>query len=345
MTVVSSKSPKSLADLRSLLKNLLPPAEDSGAAARARQAELTKPPGSLGRLEEIAEFFARWQGRDIPTLDRPLVLVFAGNHGIVAQGVSAYPPSVTQAMVDNFGAGGAAINQICKTFALDLKVVPFDLDSTTEDFTRASAMSEADTAAYFARGMASVPADADLVIMGEMGIGNTTSAAAIYMALFGGAAAHWAGRGTGVDDAGLTRKIAAIEAACAFHSASLGDPFEVLRRLGGREIAAMAGAITAARRASIPVLLDGYVACAAAAVLHTENTDAVAHCLAGHQSVEGAHADVLARLGKKPLLDLGMRLGEASGAAVATGLVRAALACHSGMATFAEAQVAGKSVT
>ncbi len=342
MTVVSSKWPKSLADLRSLLKNLPPPAEDSGAAARARQAELTKPPGSLGRLEEIAEFFARWQGREIPILDRPLVLVFAGNHGIVAQGVSAYPPSVTQAMVDNFGAGGAAINQICKMFALDLKVVPLDLDSTTKDFTRAPAMSEADTAAYFARGMASVPADADLVIIGEMGIGNTTSAAAIYTALFGGAAAHWAGRGTGVDDAGLTRKIAAIEAACAFHSVSLGDPFEVLRRLGGREISAMAGAITAARRASIPVLLDGYVACAAAAMLHAENPDAVAHCLAGHQSVEGAHADVLARLGKKPLLDLGMRLGEASGAAVAAGLVRAALACHSGMATFSEAQVAGK---
>jgi nicotinate-nucleotide--dimethylbenzimidazole phosphoribosyltransferase len=343
MTALLSKSPKSLTDLRSLLKNLPPPTEASGAAARARQAELTKPAGSLGRLEEIAEFFALWQGRGMPTLDRPLVLVFAGNHGVVAQGVSAYPPSVTQAMVDNFGAGGAAINQICKTFALDLKVVPLDLASMTEDFTQAAAMSEADTAAYFARGMASVPADADLVIVGEMGIGNTTSAAAIYTALFGGTPAHWAGRGTGVDDAGLKRKIAAVETACAVHSGHLDDPLEVLRRLGGREIAAMAGAITAARRASIPVLLDGYVACAAAAVLHAENPDATAHCLAGHQSVEGAHAEVLGRLGKKPLLDLGMRLGEASGAALAVGVVRAALACHSGMATFAEAQVAGKS--
>ncbi len=343
MTSLPPESPKTFADLRSLLRNLPPAAETCAAAARARQAELTKPAGSLGRLEEIAEFLARWQGRDRPALDRALVLIFAGNHGIVAQGVSAYPASVTQAMVDNFAAGGAAINQICKTFALDLKVVPLDLATATEDFTQAPAMDEATTVAYFARGMASLPADADLVAIGEMGIGNTTSAAAVYAALYGGVAAYWAGRGTGLDEAGLARKIAAIEAALARHAAHLSEPLDVLRRFGGREIAAMAGTMVAARRAGIPVLLDGYVACAAAAVLHAQNPELIAHCLAGHKSVEGAHADVLARLGKKPLLELGMRLGEASGAALAAGLVKAALACHNGMATFAEAQVAEKS--
>ncbi|MDR3407887.1 MAG: nicotinate-nucleotide--dimethylbenzimidazole phosphoribosyltransferase [Methylovirgula sp.] len=342
MTSLPPELPKSFADLLHLLRDLPAPAEACGAAARARQAELTKPQGSLGRLEEIAEFLARWQGREMPALERPLVLIFAGNHGVVAQGVSAYPPSVTQAMVDNFAAGGAAINQICKAFGLDLKVVPLDLATATEDFTLVPAMSEAAAAAHFARGMAAVPADTDLVAIGEMGIGNTTSAAAIYAALYGGLAAYWAGRGTGVDDAGLARKIAAIEAALAAHRAYLSQPLEVLRRLGGREIAAMAGAVVAARRAGIPVLLDGYVACAAAAVLHAQDPDLVAHCLAGHQSIEGAHADVLARLGKKPLLDLGMRLGEASGAALAAGLVKAALACHAGMATFAEASVAQK---
>jgi nicotinate-nucleotide--dimethylbenzimidazole phosphoribosyltransferase len=342
MTKLPLESPKSFADLRDVLTNLSPPAEDCGAAARARQAELTKPAGSLGRLEEIAEFLARWQGRERPALDRALVLIFAGNHGVVAQGVSAYPPSVTQAMVDNFAAGGAAINQICKAFALDLKVMPLDLATATEDFTEAPAMDEATAVAYFNRGLASVPADADLVAIGEMGIGNTTSAAAVYAALYGGVAAYWAGRGTGLDDAGLARKIVAIETALAVHAAHLSEPLEVLRRLGGREIAAMTGAIIAARRAHVPVLLDGYVACAAAAVLHAQAPDAIAHCLAGHKSAEGAHTDVLARLNKKPLLDLGMRLGEASGAALAAGLVKAALACHNGMATFAEAQVAGK---
>lgn len=331
--------------LRNLLLDLPKPDAQCAASARARQAELTKPAGSLGRLEEIAEFLAGWQGRETPALDRTLVLVFAGNHGVVAQGVSAYPASVTQAMVDNFAAGGAAINQICKTFALDLKVVPLDLATATDDFTQQPAMTEAAAADFFARGVASVPPDADLLAIGEMGIGNTTSAAAIYAALYGGSAAHWTGRGTGVDNAGLARKIAAIDAALALHARHLSDPLEVLRRLGGREIAAMAGAIIGARRARAPVILDGYVACAAAAVLHACDPDCIAHCLAGHQSVEGAHADVLKRLGKEPLLDLDMRLGEASGAALAAGLIEAAVACHNGMATFSEAQVAGKTAS
>lgn len=335
-------SPRSFADIRALLRKLPPPAEDCAAAARARQAELTKPAGSLGRLEEIAEFFAAWQGRPMPSLDHPLVLVFAGNHGVVARGVSAYPASVTQAMVANFASGGAAINQICAVFDLDLNVVALDLDKPTRDCTAAAAMSEAETAAAFARGAAAVPDGADLVAIGEMGIGNTTSAAAIYAALYGGKAGFWAGRGTGLDDPGLKRKIAAIEAALALHRDALGDPLEALRRVGGFEIAAMAGAIVAARIRRAPVLIDGYVACAAAAVLHAQDKNAIAHCLAGHVAAEGAHAEVLRRLGKRPLIDFGMRLGEASGAALAAGLVKAALACHRGMATFAEASVAKK---
>ncbi len=309
---------------------------------RARQAELTKPAGSLGRLEEIVEFLAAWQGRAMPSLERARVLVFAGNHGVVERGISAYPASVTEAMVANFAASGAAINQICTTFNVDLNVIAIDLDRPTQDFMEGAAMSEAAAIASFARGMAAVPDGTDLVAIGEMGIGNTTSAAAIYCALYGGKAGFWAGRGTGLDDPGLARKIAAIEAAIAWHRGELTDPLEVLRRLGGYEIAAMEGAIVAARLKRAPVLLDGYVAGAAAAILHAQDESAIAHCLAAHVAAEGAHADVLARLGKRPLLDLGMRLGEASGAALAVGLVKAALACHRDMATFAEASVARK---
>ncbi len=342
MAAPTHTPPKSFAEIRNLLADLPQPAEDCAAAVRVRQAELTKPAGSLGRLEEIVEFLSRWQGREMPSLTRPRVLVFAGNHGVARRGVSAYPASVTQAMVANFAAGGAAINQICATFDLDLKVVSLDLDKPTADFTEAPAMSEATAATCFARGMAAVSRETDLVCVGEMGIGNTTSAAAIYYALYGGAAAHWAGRGTGVDDFRLADKIAAIETAVAHHRDHLSDPLDVLRRLGGHEIAAMAGAIVAARLKRVPVLLDGYVAGAAAAILNAQHPDAIAHCLAAHIAAEGAHGDVLKRLGKRPLLDFGMRLGEGSGAALAAGLVKAALACHRDMATFAEASVAGK---
>jgi nicotinate-nucleotide--dimethylbenzimidazole phosphoribosyltransferase len=334
--------PTSFSDIRRILDALPPPSHESAEAVRARQAELTKPFGSLGRLEEIAAFLAQWQGRAMPTLAQPLVLVFAGNHGVVARGVSAYPASVTQAMVANFAAGGAAINQICTSFGLSLAIVDLDLDRPTEDFTEQPAMEEATLLTYFLRGMDAVAPGTDLLCVGEMGIGNSTSAAAIYCALYGGKAADWVGRGAGVDDRGLARKIESIDAAIALHKEALADPLEVLRRLGGHEIAAMAGAIVAARLARIPVILDGYIACAAAAILAAHSSQAIDHCLAGHLSGDGAHREVLARLGKRPLLDLGLRLGEGSGAALAAGVVKAALACHAGMATFAEAQVAGK---
>jgi nicotinate-nucleotide--dimethylbenzimidazole phosphoribosyltransferase len=329
-------------DIRRLLRSLPGPDEEARAAVRAREGELTKPAGSLGRLEAIAEWLAVWQGSLRPHVDQPLVAVFAGNHGVVAKGVSPFPQSVTRAMVANFANGGAAINQVCKTFDLGLKVYELALEAPTGDITEGPALSERDCAATMAFGMEALASGADLLCLGEMGIGNTTIAAAIYHGLWGGKAEDWVGRGTGVDDEGLKRKAKAVTEAVALHRDHLSDPLEVLRRLGGREVAAMAGAIIAARVQKTPVLLDGYVVCAAAAILHALDPSTLDHCMAGHVSAEGAHREVLKRLGKTPILDLGMRLGEGSGAALAVGVVKAAVACHTGMATFAEAGVAGK---
>ena len=329
-------------DIRALLRKMPGPDLAAAAAVRERDAQLTKPAGSLGRLEDIVVWLASWQGAALPHIDQPLVAVFAGNHGVVARGVSPFPQSVTQAMVANFSQGGAAINQICKTYNLGLKVFELALEIPTGDICAGPALDEKSCAATMAFGMEALASGADLLCLGEMGIGNTTVAAAIYHALWGGAAEDWVGRGTGVDDAGLARKAKAVSDAVAHHAGHLGDPLEVLRRLGGREIAAMAGAILAARIQRVPVLLDGFVVCSAAAILHAMDPHALDHCLAAHVSAESAHAKALQRLGKTPLLDLGMRLGEGSGAAMAAGVVKGALACHLGMATFAEAGVAGK---
>jgi nicotinate-nucleotide--dimethylbenzimidazole phosphoribosyltransferase len=330
-------------DVRKLLRELPGPDEEAAAAVRARDLQLTKPPGALGRMEEIAIWLARWQGRASPRVERPLVAVFAGNHGVVAQGVAAYPQAVTAQMVANFQNGGAAINQICKAHGLGLKVFELALEKPTRDITQEAALDEAECAATIAYGMEAVAEPCDLLCIGEMGIGNTTIAAAICHGLYGGAPEDWVGPGTGVDRDGLKRKADAVARAVALHRAHLGDPLEVLRRLGGRELAAMAGAIIAARHARIPVLIDGYVATAAAAVLHAINPAALDHCLVGHCSAEPAHRRLLARLGETPLLDLGMRLGEATGAALAAAIVKTAAALHAGMATFGEAGVSGAS--
>jgi nicotinate-nucleotide--dimethylbenzimidazole phosphoribosyltransferase len=336
------RQPTAFDDIRALFQLMPEPSPAAIKGVEQRQRELTKPAESLGRLEELVAWLAGWQGRDMPTMDRPLVAVFAGNHGVVVQGVSAYPAEVTRQMVMNFSAGGAAINQICATFGLGLKVYELALDVPTRDITQDAAMDEREAAATFAFGMEAVADGPDLLIPGDMGIGNTTVAAAIYRALYGGRAEHWVGRGAGIDDAGWQRKVAAVERAVAWHKADLVGPLEILRRLGGREIAAIAGAILAARLQRIPVILDGYVVCAAAAILHACDAHALDHCMAGHVSAEGAHREVLRRLGKEPLVDLGMRLGEASGAALAAGILKAALACYTGMSTFAQAGVAPK---
>ncbi len=329
---------QTLAQFRSLLSSLPAPDQTAIDGAMARNGQLTKPPGALGRLEDLAIWMAGWQGTDKPRADQPQIVIFAGNHGVTARGVSAFPAEVTVQMVGNFTHGGAAINQLARAFGAKLDVHALDLDRPTTDFTEGPAMTEAEVVAALQKGFTSVDPAAHLLVAGEMGIGNTTVAAALAAALYGGTG--WAGRGTGVDDAGLARKEAAVAAGLARHAAVLGDPLEILRCLGGREIAAMAGAILGARLARVPVILDGFIACAAAAVLDRAAPGALDHCVAGHLSAEGAHGRLLEKLGKEPLLSLGLRLGEGSGAALAIGVLQGAVACHSGMATFAEAGVA-----
>ena len=329
-------------DIRALLATMPEADQEAVALTRARDAQLTKPPGALGRLESIVEWLAAWQRRTPPRVERPVVAVFAGNHGVVAQGVAAYPQAVTAQMVANFRSDGAAVNQICKTYDLGLKVFELALEIPTKDITQEPALDEADCAATMAYGMEAIAGGCDLLCIGEMGIGNTTIAAAIAHGLFGGKAEEWVGPGTGVDAEGLKRKASAVARAVALHKAHLDDPLELLRRLGGRELAAMAGAILGARMNNVPVLIDGYVATAAAAVLYKANPRSLDHCMAAHVSAEPAHKALLAKLGLVPLLDLGMRLGEASGAALAAGIVKAAVNCHAGMATFESAGVAGK---
>lgn len=307
--------------------------------AAARNAQLTKPPRALGRLEDLAQWVAGWQGTDRPRIAAPQIVIFAGNHGVCAQGVSAFPPEVTAQMVGNFQAGGAAINQLARTFGAKMDVVPLDLDTPTQDFTTGPAMTEAEVVAALIAGWEAVDPGTDLLVVGEMGIGNTTAAAAIAHALYGGDAADWTGRGTGVDDAGLARKIDVVARGLAANPGAQGDPLQALRCLGGREIAAMAGAMARARVDHVPLILDGFICCAAAAVLAQAVPGALDHAVAGHLSVEGAHGALLDRLGKTPLLALNMRLGEGSGAATAIAIVQAAIACHSGMSTFAEAAV------
>lgn len=309
----------------------------AAAEARARQDSLTKPPGSLGRLEELAVFMAGWQGRARPRLDKAQALIFAGNHGVVAQGVNPFPAEVTALMVRNFEQGGAAINQLCHVADADLTIVPLDLDRPTGDFTQGPAMSQAEVSNAMARGSAAVAPDADVLILGEMGIGNSTVAAALVASVFGGTAQDWVGPGTGAVGEVLARKHKAVADGLARHRPDTAA--ETLAAFGGREQAAICGAVLRARELGIPVILDGFICCAAAAVLMRDDADALAHCLIGHQSAEPGHRRLVSILGKQPLLCLDMRLGEGSGAAVALMLLRSALACHDGMATFAEAGI------
>ncbi len=329
-----------LAEFRAILNDL--PAADAAArlGAEARDSQLTKPPGALGRLEDLAIWYAGWRGDAKPALTAPQIIIFAGNHGVCAQGVSAFPPEVTAQMVMNFQHGGAAINQLAKVFGAKMDVHALSLETPTADFTEAAAMSETEVVAALITGWNAVDASADLLVTGEMGIGNTTSAAAIATALFGGAAGDWTGRGTGVDDAGLAVKTRVVADGLAQHADVLDDPLQVLRCLGGRELAAMAGAIARARVLRIPVILDGFICSVAASVLEMTVTGALDHTVAGHVSAEAAHGMVLKNIGKEPLLALDMRLGEGSGAALAIGVMKGAIACHSGMSTFAESGVA-----
>jgi nicotinate-nucleotide--dimethylbenzimidazole phosphoribosyltransferase len=332
-----------LDEIRALLAHLPGPDLEAGTAAAARQGILTKPAGSLGRLEELAIWLATWQARHPPRLGHLLTLVFAGNHGVAARGVSAYPAAATAQMVQNFIAGGAAVNQLCRAFDAGLKVYEMNLESPTGDIVVEPAMSDEECAKAIAYGMMAVEPGIDALALGEMGIGNTTAAAALCAGLFGGAAELWTGPGTGVTGAVLETKRRVVDQAVARHRAAAADPFDMLRRLGGLELAAITGAVMAARLGRVPVVLDGFASTAAAAVLFAADPRSLDHCVVGHVSAEPGHRRLLERIGQRPLFDLGMRLGEASGATLAFALLKAAIACHNGMATFAEAGVSGPS--
>lgn len=331
----------SLDEIRALMAHLPGPDLEAGTAAAERERHLTKPAGALGRLEELAGWLATWQGRHPPAVDHPRTIVFAANHGVAARGVSAYPAGVTAQMVRNFIAGGAAVNQLCKVVDADLRVYEMNLDQPTGDIVDGPAMTEEECARAIAYGMMAVEPGLDALAVGEMGIGNTTIAAALCLALFGGDAAEWTGPGTGVVGAGLEHKREIVAAAVSRHKPEATDPFDLLRRLGGLEFAAIAGVVLAARMGRVPVVLDGYAATAAAAVLFAAHAHALDHCVVAHVSAEPGHRRLLDRIGKRALFDFGMRLGEASGATLALGVLKAAAACHSGMATFAEAGVSG----
>lgn len=330
----------SFPELYQLISGFLAEDQAAMAACIAREPKLTKPAGALGRLEEITLHLCSWQGAHPPLLERMQACVFAGNHGVAALGVSAFPAAVTEQMVLNFQNGGAAINQLCRTFGLDLSVDDIELDRPTADFTQGPAMSEAECMTAFAIGFNAVEEGGDLVILGEMGIGNTTSAAALCLALFGGEAEDWTGRGTGVGDEQLKKKTEVVRKGRAANPTD--DPLMILAGLGGRELAAIVGAVCSARLKRIPVILDGYVCTAAAAVLFAADRHTLDHCIVAHRSVEPGHTRLLEILDQKPLFDLGMRLGEASGATLAIAVLKAAVACHTGMASFADAGVSEK---
>jgi len=319
-------------DFRSLLAAL--PAANAEAEARVRTlfAKADKPKSSLGRVEDIAAWLAAWSGRAPPAINRPLVAIFAGNHGAVRHGISPRPVAATANAVELCAAGGAAINQVCIANDLGLKVFDLALDIPTGDITEEAALDERGCAATMAFGMEAVAGGADLLCLGDLGVGNSTVAAALCAALFGGGGADWVGEGSGADEAMIARKADVVDRALTFHHVGLGDPLEVLRRVGGREFAAICGAILAARMEKVPVLLDGFVATAAAAVLHRANPAALDHCLLASLSPEPGHAKVAEQLGLLPLLDLGISHEEGVGAALAAGIAKAAALTSSGMA-------------
>lgn len=330
------------------------PCEKSRAAALARQQQLTKPPGSLGRLEELAVQFAAWQGRSDPQMDKIDIRIFAGDHGVVAEGVSAFPQSVTGQMIHNFASGGAAIAVLARQLEASFAVINLGtaeslpalegvtnlaLASGTNNFCEQAAMSQETVQQALTAGAAQVNDKCHLFVGGEMGIGNTTAAAALSSALLGLPVEQTVGRGTGIDDRGLSLKRDAVQRALDLHMEDDIAPQDILQRLGGLEIAALTGAYIAAAQHRIPILVDGYI-CSTAALVACRLNPEVRHWMVfAHQSTEPGHQHLLQALSAQPLLDFGMRLGEGSGAAVAVPLLRAACQLHNQMATFAEAGV------
>lgn len=338
---------------------IAPPDAETAAAARARQARLTKPPGSLGRLEDLSVWVASCQRRCPPRqFSRPRVVVFAGDHGVTAAGVSAFPAAVTGQMVANFDAGGGAINVLAEVAGATVRVADIAVDCdeplspaigahkvrrSSGDISRTDALSEQETAAAIAAGRQiadeEVDSGADLLIAGDMGIGNTTAATTLIAALTGAEPVAAVGRGTGIDDQAWMRKAAAIRDALYRARTVIEDPVGLLRVCGGADLAAMAGFCAQAALRRTPVLLDGMVVTAAALVADRLAPGARAWWRAGHRSPEPAHTLALQRLELEPIVDLGMYLGEGTGAAVALPIVRAAVATLASMATFEEAGI------
>jgi nicotinate-nucleotide--dimethylbenzimidazole phosphoribosyltransferase len=331
------------------------------AAAERHQLELTKPPGSLGRLEEIANRCAAIRETLAPTAVRPRIVIFAADHGVCAEGVSAYPQEVTAQMVANYLRGGAAINALARAGNIELKVVDvgvlapvavFDglisrrAASSTRNFCQEPAMTEAEMRAALETGIElagqAAAEGCDLLGFGEMGIGNTTSASAIAAALTGEAVENVVGRGTGVDDEGVLRKQRAVARGLALHGARLGSPLGILQCVGGLEIAAMCGFCLGVAANRLPVITDGFIATAAAALAVKICPATAGYLFAAHQSAEPGHVRLLAAIGQEPLLNLGMRLGEGTGAALAIAIVQGAVAAFTRMATFASAGVSNR---
>ena len=304
-------------------------------AVRRRADDILRPAGALARLDDIAVWMAGWQRTPTPRVERPLAIVFAADHGVAEAGVSKYPIEVTKAMLDAFATHRSTITSLARVAGADVRVVDVGVGRPSGDLRRERAVDDHrfDECVDAAR-RAVESADADLLVFGEMGIGNTTAAAAVAHALCGGEAGDWVGRGTGVDDEGLERKREAVEQGVARVAGR--PPLDVLAEIGGLELVSIAAAILAARRRSTPVVLDGYVVTAAAAVLHAMRTDALDHCIVGHRSAEPGHRRLLEHVGLSPLLDLDMRLGEASGAMVAVPIVRMACVAVTDVPTFTE---------
>jgi nicotinate-nucleotide--dimethylbenzimidazole phosphoribosyltransferase len=322
--------------VRQALAGLPEPDLAARAAVARRAAEVLRPSGALARLDDVAAWLAGWQRTDRPRVERPAAVVFAGAHGVVAEGVSAYGAEVNREMLRALRSGAATASVMARQLGARLEVVDVGVERPTGNIRRVPALSMSRFEECMAVGRETVAAiDADILVLGEMGIGNTTAAAAVCAALFAGRSADWTGRGTGLDDVGLRRKLAVVGAARR-RVGREADPLEILRQVGGAELVALAGAALEARLRSLPVILDGYVVGAAVAALAVAQPGALDHCLAGHVSAEVGHGRLLARLGMRPLLDLGMRLGEASGALAALALVRLAAACVTDVATFAE---------
>jgi nicotinate-nucleotide--dimethylbenzimidazole phosphoribosyltransferase len=316
----------------------LPDADETARETVAtRAASVLRPSGAFARLDDVAAWLAAWQRTDRPAVDSPHAIVFAADHGVATAGVSAYPTQVTAAMLDALEKKAATSTAMAKALGVTIEVVDVGVGHPTGDIRTEAAMDDARFEEAVAVGLDAVQAaDADLFVFGEMGIGNTTAAAALVATLYDEPAERWCGRGTGVDDEGLARKRAAVERCRARVRARTSDPLEIAREAGGAELAAIAGAVVAARRRSIPVILDGFVATAAVAPLEAARPGALAHVVAGHRSAEHAHGRLLDRLGLAPLLDLGLRLGEGTGALAAVPIVRLAAVAVTDVATFEE---------